>query len=229
MATTRAATTPDQHKSPVATQQTPQGLMSGQGQLEQGFESSPPLHRYLGNSYVQSLAGAGSVARQELAPPPIVHEVLRSPGQPLDLPTRSVMESLFGADFSQVRIHTDTRAAESARALQARAYTLGRDIVFGSGQYQPYTSKGRQLLAHELVHTVQQSGTPKAVPGSLRVSSPGDASETRGRTHCTRVTDWLVLSRQQKRASRRLPLGSVAWEEFTTRLPESSTVIRTRA
>ena len=87
------------------------------------------------------------------------------------------MESLFDADFSLVRINTNARAAESARAIQARAYTLGRDIVFGFGQYQPHTSNGRQLLTHELIHTVQQEGSPDAITDSLRVSSPDDASE----------------------------------------------------
>ena len=84
---------------------------------------------------------------------PIVHEVLRSPGQPLDPATRTFMEPCFGHDFSQVRVHTNAKAAH---AVNARAFTLSHDIVFGSGQYQPETSAGRQLLAHELTHVVQQ-------------------------------------------------------------------------
>lgn len=89
--------------------------------------------------------------------PPIVNEVLRSSGQPLDLATRAFMESRFGHDFSQVQVHTDGRAAESAEAVDARAYTVGSNIVFGAGQYQPETLSGRRLLAHELVHAIQQS------------------------------------------------------------------------
>ncbi len=85
--------------------------------------------------------------------PPIVHEVLRSPGQPLDAATRAHMEPRFRHDFSQVRVHTNVKAAH---AVNARAFTLSHDIVFGSGQYQPETSAGRQLLAHELTHVVQQ-------------------------------------------------------------------------
>jgi hypothetical protein len=89
--------------------------------------------------------------------PPIVHDVLNSPGQPLDAGMRAFMEPRFGQDFSQVRVHTDARAAESAQAVNALAYTAGRNVVFGTGQYATGTSSGRQLLAHELVHTIQQS------------------------------------------------------------------------
>src|ERR1041385_5790965 len=66
--------------------------------------------------------------------PPIVHEVLRSPGQPLDASTRAFMEPRFGRDFGDVRVHTDGKAAESARAVNARAYTVGNNVVFGAGQ-----------------------------------------------------------------------------------------------
>ncbi len=88
--------------------------------------------------------------------PPIVHEVLSSRGKPLDASTRTFMESRFGHDFSQVRVHTDTKAAESARAVNALAYTVGGDMVFGEGQYELGTSEGKRLLAHELTHVVQQ-------------------------------------------------------------------------
>lgn len=88
--------------------------------------------------------------------PQVVHDVLRSPGQPLDAATQAYMESRFGHDFSQVRVHTDTMAAESAQAVNALAYTVGSRVIFGSGQYAPTTHKGQQLLAHELAHVVQQ-------------------------------------------------------------------------
>lgn len=92
--------------------------------------------------------------------PPIVHEVLGAPGQPLDAETRTFMEPRFRYDFSQVQVHTDERAAESARAVNALAYTVGRDVVFGAELYAPGTMAGRRLLAHELTHVVQQrSGT----------------------------------------------------------------------
>jgi hypothetical protein len=90
--------------------------------------------------------------------PPIVHEVLRSSGQPLDAATRSLMESRLGHDFGAVRIHTDTLAAESSRAVEALAYTVGSDIAFAAGQYTPRTVRGRQLIAHELTHVIQQRG-----------------------------------------------------------------------
>jgi len=91
------------------------------------------------------------------AVPPIVHDVLRTPGQPLERNIRSHFETRFGRDFSGVRVHADARAAESADAVNAQAYTVGRDIVFNRGFYAPGTAHGRNLLAHELTHTVQQN------------------------------------------------------------------------
>lgn len=88
--------------------------------------------------------------------PPIVHEVLRSPGQPLDQATRAFFEPRFGHDFSKVRLHTDAHAAESARAVNARAYTVGNHIVFAERHYAPQAEAGRRLLAHELAHAAQQ-------------------------------------------------------------------------
>lgn len=80
-------------------------------------------------------------------------------GQPLPLSERAFLEPRFGRDFSRVKIHTDVRAAEMARSVNARAFTVGRDVVFGAGQYQPSTSEGQRLLAHELTHVVQQQRT----------------------------------------------------------------------
>jgi len=111
--------------------------------------------------------------------PPIVHDVLNSPGQPLEASTRAFMEPRFGHDFSQVRMHTDAKAAESARAVNALAYTVGSNVVFGAGQYTPGTNEGRRLMAHELTHVVQQEQTPAntIAPSSLSISDPSDASE----------------------------------------------------
>ncbi len=92
--------------------------------------------------------------------PPIVHRVLSSPGQPLDPSTRAYFEPRFGHDFSKIRVHADTEAARSAEAVQAQAYTVGREIVFGAGRYDPRSASGRKLLAHELAHTIQQVGVP---------------------------------------------------------------------
>lgn len=88
---------------------------------------------------------------------PIIHEVLRCSGRPLDQPVRAFMESHFGHDFSQVRVHTDARAAESAEAVNALAYTVGREIVFSLEHYKSGEVSGRRLLAHELAHVVQQN------------------------------------------------------------------------
>ncbi len=101
--------------------------------------------------------------------PPIVHEALRSPGRPLESRTRAFMEPRFGLDFSRVRIHTDTKAANSAQAISASAYTLGPDIVFGEGKYAPQTNVGQRLLAHELAHAVQASMGPSSSPSSTDV------------------------------------------------------------
>ncbi len=108
---------------------------------------------------------AGSVTPVEA--PPIVHRVLRSPGQPLDSATRVFFEQRLGADLAPVRVHTDAQAAESARAVNALAYTVGDRIAFAAGHYSPQTAEGRRLLAHELAHTLQQS-PDKATRNILR-------------------------------------------------------------
>lgn len=108
--------------------------------------------------------------------PPIVHEVLRSPGKPLDSATRSWFESRFGHDFSKVRIHADARASESARSVGALAYTVGSDIAFLGGQYAPGTQRGARVLAHELSHVVQQGGMG-GVPQRLAVGGMDDPAE----------------------------------------------------
>ena len=113
----------------------------------------------------------------EFSAPPIVHEVLRSPGQPLDPDTRGFMEPRFGRDFSDVRVHNDAKAADSARAVNALAYTVGKDVVFGQGQYQPAGSARRSLLAHELTHVVQQQDAAPALDSDLRVSEADSAAE----------------------------------------------------
>ena len=114
---------------------------------------------------------AGNSAAGIGAAPPIVQDVLSSPGRALDTAARAFFEPRFGHDFGQVRIHSDAKAAESAQAVNAMAYTVGRDIVFDSGRYAPGLSEGRRLVAHELAHSVQQSHD--ASPGLTHgVSSP---------------------------------------------------------
>lgn len=88
--------------------------------------------------------------------PPSIKNVINSGGQPLDLQTRNFFEPRFGTDLSHVRIHTNSAANKSARAINARAYTLGNNIVFGSGEFRHDYESGKHLLAHELAHVVQQ-------------------------------------------------------------------------
>jgi hypothetical protein len=120
------------------------------------------------------LARAGG--RGPAVAPPAVHQVLREPGRPLDRVVRAEMEARLGHDFAAVRVHADARAADSARAVNASAYTVGRHVVLAAGADRPRSEQGRRLLAHELTHVVQQSAA--AVTGApLRVSDPADAAE----------------------------------------------------
>ncbi len=102
---------------------------------------------------------------------------LKGGGQPLSQTERDFFEPRFGYDFSHVRVHTDAGAAASACAIDARAYSIGENIVFGSGQYSPSTIRGKQLIAHELTHFIQQSSSPlhrnqKNKPNIVRTDSP---------------------------------------------------------
>jgi Domain of unknown function (DUF4157) len=109
--------------------------------------------------------------------PSIVHDVLSSPGQPLEPGTRSFFDTRFGHDFSGVRIHSDGRAAESARAVNALAYTVGPQIVFGAGQYRPESTSGKHLLAHELAHVVQQQNSGAGALSTFAVGAANDPAE----------------------------------------------------
>jgi hypothetical protein len=119
---------------------------------------------------VQRKVAGGSNAQ---AAPPVVHEVLNSGGgKPLDAAARSFMEPRFNSDFSRVRIHDDTQAARSAEAIRAHAYTSGNQVVFNSGQYNPATTPGRKLLAHELTHVLQQNASISRKPTAGLVEEP---------------------------------------------------------
>ena len=120
----------------------------------------------------------------------IVRETITSPGQPLDEATRAFMEPRFGHDFSQVRIHADAKAAESAQRVNALAYTVGRAVVFGAGQYSPVTESGRRMLAHELAHVIQQesgSVSENRGPSYFEVSNPSGRFEREAETTADRV------------------------------------------
>jgi hypothetical protein len=117
--------------------------------------SAPPhIQRYTGQSSGQMSAAPAGVDR-----------ALASPARPLDPALRQAMEQRFGHDFSAVRVHVGSAAEQSARELHASAYTLGRDVVFGAGRFEPQTQQGQRLIAHELTHVVQQSGSAGASLG----------------------------------------------------------------
>ena len=126
-----------------------------------------------------SIQRVGSAERDSGADaPPVVDEVVRSPGQALDGASRRFFESRFGFDFSQVRVHHDASAARSAQAVAAQAYTVGSHVVFDTGRYEPHSAHGRALLAHELTHVVQQRGASATpTPGTLRIDSPDSMFE----------------------------------------------------
>ena len=129
------------------------------------------LQRDAGNSAVSELFTSES---------PVLDALSSSQGQPLEPALRSFMEDRLGGNFGDVRIHTDERSSESAAAIDAKAYTSGSDVVFGSGQYAPETPSGLMTLTHELVHVMQQKagpvdGTP--APGGISISNPGDKHE----------------------------------------------------
>ena len=98
------------------------------------------------------------------AAPASVDQALASPGRPLEPALRQDMEQRFGHDFSRVRVHSGAAAEQSARDVNANAYTVGHDIVFGAGRFAPGTHEGRRLIAHELTHVVQQAGSGGAAP-----------------------------------------------------------------
>ncbi len=138
--------------------------------LKPGTGSDPPVsqvHAAHGNQAMVRM-----VDRAAQHPPAGTGDLVASPGHPLEIVTRQLMEARLGHQFDEVQIHTDARAAEQARALGAHAFTVEQHIVFNEGAYQPGTARGQELLAHELAHAAQ----PRA-PGQQLVSKPGDASE----------------------------------------------------
>jgi hypothetical protein len=132
------------------------------------------LQRTAGNQGVVQLLGD----EEERSP---VHDVVGSGGgTPLDASTKTSMESAFGTSFDDVRVHTGGQASKSAESVGANAYTVGSDVVFKDGQYNPGSTEGQKTLAHELTHVVQQSRGPvdgTDAPGGIKVSDPSDRFE----------------------------------------------------
>jgi len=126
----------------------------------------------------KSTAGRNSASHEETGNAHAIDRAARSSGQSLDAATRNSMESHLGHDLGGVRVHTGIEAASAAQALNARAFTVAKDIYFGANAFSPGTFDRNRLLMHELVHTVQQvSGSSTAPMTKLDVSQPGDPAE----------------------------------------------------
>jgi hypothetical protein len=136
---------------------------------------------------------------------------LRGGGQPLDRETRAYMEPRFGHDFSRVRVHADGEAAEAARLVNAQAFTVGKDMVFGAGQYAPSTPQGQRLVAHELTHVVQQNGVNvnedsrlvnnnlhkrNGIPKLINLRSVQNVLQRQNADECTygEISSWAIIS-----------------------------------
>src|SRR2546428_8866541 len=178
---------PESHQAPAKRKEAtesagPEALMHGRTDV---LTPSAVMH-------LQKTAGNASVsAALEEQEPSLVKDVVGSGGgSPLDRDTRGFMESRLGADFSDVRVHTDAKASESARSVQAHAYTVGTDVVFQSGNYAPESDSGKRMLAHELTHVVQQRSGPVAgtpAEGGIKISHPSDGFEQAAESSADRV------------------------------------------
>ncbi|AVJ29736.1 DUF4157 domain-containing protein [Achromobacter spanius] len=171
-------------------------------------DTSPPRSRLVmrrcacGCGGKSKCAAAASSGRARAAVPEQVEDVLRSAGQPLATADRMEFERRYGHDFGRVRIHADARAADSARALDAQAYTVGPHVAFGAGRYAPGTRQGRDLLAHELAHVVQQQGRYRpGLPLELGPShSPLEAEADRAAHSLSRPTAAPGMAQTVQRA-----------------------------
>jgi len=153
--------------------------------------------------------GGGGVASFA---PPSVHAVLRTSGSALDAGTRDSASQRLGHDFGHVRIHSDRAAAESARDVDALAYTVGSHVVFGAGQYAPGTERGQRLLAHELTHVAQQRAFAGGVGAEpIPIGPAGDAYEREAERLSAR-SQLTPFPRVQ-----RVPAGAVCFDPAATR------------
>ena len=140
------------------------------------------LQRAVGNS------GVGAMLEEERSP---VHDVVGSGGgSPLAPDVKGEMESRLGHDFSDVRVHNDSQAHESARSVNAHAYTVGSNVVFQRDRFDPSSSEGKTMLAHELTHVVQQRSGPvdgTSTGGGVKVSDPSDRFEREASANAERA------------------------------------------
>jgi hypothetical protein len=148
-------------------------VVGGQGMLG--------LQRAVGNS------GVTAMIEEERSP---VHDVVSSGGKPLEPEVRGEMEGRLGHDFGDVRVHDDSAAHDSAKAVNAHAYTVGSNVVFQRDKYDPSSADGKTMLAHELTHVVQQRSGPvegSSAPGGIKVSDPSDRFEREASANAERV------------------------------------------
>lgn len=167
---------------------------SGENNRRSGHHPTPPPAPAIADRRADVLGAdglldlqrtAGNAATEELieqqpSRSPVLDLLASSSGSPMAESVRADMEARMGHDFSSVRVHTGGAASESAKAVQAHAYTVGENIVFGSGGYNPDSEHGRTMLAHELTHVVQQRSGPVSgteVGGGIKVSDPSDSFE----------------------------------------------------
>jgi hypothetical protein len=153
-------------------------------------ESVLQLQRQYGNRFARQVLGrAVSGEQDDHAGGSIKRSIedARGSGKPLDRGVNAQMQSAFGADFGGVRVHNDTRADSLSRSLGAVAFTTGSDVFFRTGAYNPGSSSGRELIAHELTHVVQQNGAD--VKRQISVSEPGDPSEREAEQTAARVME----------------------------------------
>ena len=199
------------------------------GQRSSIYRSLLRLQREYGNRYVGRVLrqagefeGGGDMDAVERS-----IDQARGGGHGMDHGTRTQMETAFGADFSGVRIHTDARADGLSQSLSARAFTTGRDVFFRQGEYNPGSSSGRELLAHELTHVVQQNGD--GISRKMTVNEPGDVHEIEA-DHMARAVmqqerarsiDRQMTPPQEEEEQR--PVATQRATDFLQRQPEAPT------
>jgi Domain of unknown function (DUF4157) len=155
--------------------------------------------------------GDGSSDLGQTLVPSTVHEVLASPGQPLHAATRTALEGQFGHDFARVQIHADERAAAAADVLRAHAFTVGEHVAFAEGRYAPSTQAGRQLLAHELAHVVQQApGRAAPHASGAQAEREADAAAAAPRRRVPLSTRVTAVHRQPAPAKTGMTRGDLA-------------------
>ncbi len=142
--------------------------------------------------------------------PSIVHDVLPSPGEPLDAATRAYFEPRFQRDFGGVSVHTGEKAAESARAINALAYTVGSDVFFAAGRYAPSSNAGRELIAHELAHVLQQSNGALRERASGGEFHSGDDAGSGRRNHAPSPPSAATTAIRRKEAGSSRPAAPVS-------------------